>query len=78
MITDRHRVILRWLIKLRLWRAVVNMRIVDFMPCPGTRWLFERMLRMQSMDDRHHAPCCPANHYHYRRLVFQRCTCGAR
>lgn len=29
-------------------------------------------------DDLHHAPRCPANHFHGRRLPTGPCTCGAR
>lgn len=30
-----------------------------------------------AFDDLHHAPCCPANHFHQRRMPTGRCTCGA-
>lgn len=29
------------------------------------------------LDDLHHAPACPANHWHKKRLPTGRCTCGA-
>ena len=29
------------------------------------------------LDELHHAPACPANHYHKQRLPTGRCTCGA-
>lgn len=28
-------------------------------------------------DKAHHAPMCPANHYHGKRAPTYRCTCGA-
>lgn len=28
-------------------------------------------------DDLHHAPSCPANHWHHQRLPTGGCTCGA-
>ncbi len=30
-----------------------------------------------TLDDLHHAPKCPANHFHQMRLPTGRCTCGA-
>lgn len=29
-------------------------------------------------DDLHHAPMCPANHYHRSRVPGRHCTCGAQ
>lgn len=29
-----------------------------------------------ALDDLHHAPACPANHFHQMRLPSGRCTCG--
>jgi len=29
------------------------------------------------LDGLHHAPACPANHFHQMRLPTGRCTCGA-
>lgn len=29
-------------------------------------------------DDLHHAPMCPANHWHKMRMPTRLCTCGAR
>lgn len=43
----------------------------------GFGWLLRGLKERQAVDDRHHAPACPANHYHKMRLVFQCCTCGA-
>lgn len=28
-------------------------------------------------DDFHHAPCCPANHYHHMVMPTAPCSCGA-
>lgn len=30
-----------------------------------------------TFDEFHHAPACPANHYHHTRLPTGRCACGA-
>ena len=43
----------------------------------GFRWLLRRLKQRQIVDNLHHAPACPANHYHKMRLVFRPCTCGA-
>lgn len=71
------RYLIEMLLRLKLWRLGQQMHLVEVLPCRGTCWLFERMLKRQNVDDLHHAPCCPANHYHRRRLVFQQCSCGA-
>jgi hypothetical protein len=34
-------------------------------------------LRFGWPDNRHHAPLCPANHYHYQRKPTGPCACGA-
>lgn len=44
----------------------------------GFDWLVDRLLKSQVVDDLHHAPACPANHYHHTRLVFLPCICGAK
>lgn len=31
-----------------------------------------------AFDELHHAPACPANHYHHMRLPIGGCTCGAQ
>lgn len=78
MIRPIDRKIAVFLVRQRFWRAEVGLfRVVIVMPCKGTRWLFERMLKRQNVDEYKHAPCCPANHWCRRRLVFQRCNCGA-
>ncbi len=33
---------------------------------------------LYTFDSAHHAPACPANHFHQMRLPTGRCTCGAR
>jgi len=77
MLTKRQRRLVQLMLSLRLWMPDVSMRLVWFRARRGTRWLLELLLERQAVDDAHHAPCCPANHYHKRRLVFQRCSCGA-
>jgi hypothetical protein len=64
--------------KARIWRARVGLfRTVEIVPRWGTRWLFNRLRDRQTVDDFHHAPCCPANHWSRQRLVFNNCNCGA-
>jgi hypothetical protein len=75
--TDRR--IAKRLIGWGIWRTEVHMRHEQVLQ-PSRwrgRWLFERMLKRMDRDHRHHAPGCLANHYHYRKLVFHRCDCGA-
>lgn len=81
--TRRHRKIAKVLLKLKLWEIGVQMRCHDVRPRAGWRWrltgwLYDRMRRLQVLDDLHHAPACPANHWRRRRLVLKPCTCGAR
>lgn len=78
MITNNERKLVKWMVKLKLWQVVINFRLPDVYPrCRGTRWIFKWLLRRQVVDSLHHAPCCPANHFHKQRLVFGYCTCGA-
>ena len=77
MILAADRKIASALIRWKLWVGFVHMRAVWFEPRWGTRWILERMMRRQKVDDYGHAPACPANHWHRLRLVFQHCNCGA-
>jgi hypothetical protein len=78
MITDRQRKIVIALVKLNVWRLERGMfGQIEVRSSRGTKWLFNRMRKNQMVDDLHHAPACPANHYHKTRLVFHRCNCGA-
>ena len=78
MILDRDRKMAMRLIRWGLWSAGVGFwRVIEIHRCWGTEWLYCRMMARQTRDDLHHAPCCEANHWHYQRLVFKLCTCGA-
>ena len=77
MILQSHRKFAVALCKLRLWMPFTHMRVTWFRPRWGTNWILETMMRRQVIDRLHHAPCCPGNSWHKRRLVFQRCNCGA-
>jgi hypothetical protein len=78
MIRDLDRKVALLMVRLKLWRADRNLfRTVEIKPRKGTRWLLDVMKRRQARDTAHHAPCCPANHWHYQRLVFHACNCGA-
>ena len=79
MVTKWDRRLIKLMIKVRLWGTIVRMRNLDICePIFGTAWLLKRMRKRQVVDDLHHAPACPANHYHKTRLVFQLCNCGAQ
>lgn len=56
-------------------------RIGDSAGKPGQlrRTMFELAYGegLVTFDDLHHAPMCPANHYHYQRLPNGPCSCGA-
>ncbi len=78
MITKRDRSIASELVELGIWKVVENMRLPDIQPTEETKPLFNAMKKRQKLDDLHHAPCCPANHYHNTRLVLSHCTCGAK
>jgi hypothetical protein len=70
----------RWLVKLMLRANAFHAHyflVWNIQARYGFGWLLNRIKRAQIVDDFHHAPCCPANHYHRTRLVFQPCTCGA-
>lgn len=85
MILDRDRPLAAFLVRLRLWRIVqANSRTEWTMRCArlragwGTQWLWNWMLKRQTHDGLHHAPCCPGNEWLGAELVIQRCNCGAR
>lgn len=78
MVTEPQRQLILRLCRLRMFRARVGLMRTPIVTARwGVRWLLERIKRAQVVDDLHHAPCCPANHYHRQRLVFHPCTCGA-
>lgn len=78
MVTSWERKLIVFMTKTRLWSAVVRMRNIDICgPVFGTAWLLKWIRKRQIVDDLHHAPACPANHYHKTRLVFRACNCGA-
>lgn len=81
-VTEADRRLARDLLWIGLWRREVRMRMMDVGPIPGWRhwltgWIHRGMLRRQVIDKKHHAPACPANHYHRKRLVLLGCFCGA-
>jgi len=78
MVTEKERKFVLLMIRLNLWTLWEWMRLVDLRAKFGTRWVLKILKRKQIVDDLHHAPGCPANHYHMARLVFQSCTCGAK
>ena len=78
MILDADRQTTLALVRAGTWKMERGIfRTVEIVPVNGGKALLEAMKRRQVLDNLHHAPGCPANHFHRRRLVFQRCTCGA-
>ena len=77
MVTDKQRKLIIFMIKIGAFKTGVSLRNVWIDARSGFNWLLERIKRSQVVDDHHHAPACPANHFHKQRLVFQSCSCGA-
>lgn len=77
MVTSRQRKLITFLVKKKIWKLERVMWQVEVRSRFGTAWLLKRIKKKQVVDDLHHAPACPANHYHKMRLVFQPCVCGA-
>lgn len=77
MVTNQQRKFIKLMIKLKLWKITVWLRNIDIQPHFKTKWILNYLKKIQIVDNLHHAPCCPANHFHKTRFVFQKCTCGA-
>lgn len=78
MIRALDRKVVMLMVRLRLWRPEIGLfHTVEIRTGPRTRWLLDWMKRRQRVGTEKHAPCCPANHWHQKRLVFHRCNCGA-
>lgn len=77
MVTLQERWLILALVRCRVFKLYLSMRLPCVSAMRGFGWLLNWIKRRQSVDDLHHAPCCPANHYHRQRLIFQRCNCGA-
>ena len=78
MVTNKQRKLILAMIKIGLWTTTIQMRNVDIKTIFGTYWLKKYLLKKQVVDKLHHAPCCPSNHYHKTRFVFQPCNCHAK
>jgi hypothetical protein len=79
MVTRGERALIIWLVKLSVWKMQRDQLWgrAFFTPMWGTRWLLRWIMQRQVVDDLHHAPLCPSNHWCRQALVFQRCNCGA-
>lgn len=77
MVTNHQRQQVLTMIRLGHWEVAESMRL-PWIRAKRFEGLLKLLQRRQPVDDLHHAPCCPANHYHRCRLVFHRCTCGAQ
>lgn len=77
MITAKERALIKLLVKIKVFQLYVHMRCVRISARPRFRWILRLLLNRQIVDDYHHAPMCPANHWHRQALVIQRCNCGA-
>lgn len=79
MVTNGERRLIIWLVRLKIW-GMQRDRLWGralFKACWGTGWLLRWIEGRQIVDDLHHAPMCPSNHWCRQALVFQRCNCGA-
>jgi len=78
MVTNTQREFILFLIKIKIFGLKEQWRCARV---HTKGWLsqkiYEWLLRRQTWDDLHHAPCCPANHWGKQALVFKKCTCGA-
>jgi hypothetical protein len=74
---DQRRELLRLMCRAGFWEGVVEFRLVMVRP-KHFKQFHAWLLKTQTVDALKHAPCCPANHYHRARIVFQTCTCGAQ
>jgi hypothetical protein len=78
MVTSKERRFIRAMVAMKAFKAVGGFfGTTEIWPRYGFGWILEAIKRRQVVDDLHHAPCCPANHFHKCRLVFETCTCGA-
>ncbi len=77
MVTANERKLIRALVWLKAFRLYVGMRCVRVDANRGFHWLLRLIKQRQVVDDLHHAPACPANHWHRQLLVLQHCNCGA-
>ena len=77
MVTDGQRDFIWGMVRARLFVLKTDMRLTDVHPVFGVGFILKFIKKRQKVDDLHHAPCCPANHFHGTRLVFGSCTCGA-
>lgn len=78
MVNDRERRVIEYCVEHGLMEVRIGLfRTVEIHAPPENERLLKRIKARQKVDDLHHAPCCPANHWHKARLVFQPCNCGA-
>ena len=79
MVTGMERLLVQNLVKAGKAKVSVGLfRVVEVEALnPGAQATLNRLKQRQKVDEWHHAPCCPANHWHRQRLVFGRCNCGA-
>jgi len=77
MVTRQEHWFVYWMVKLGIWHTGEMITLVTVHARYGTGFILNWIKRRQVVDDLHHAPGCPANHYHKQRLVFSPCTCGA-
>lgn len=77
MVTEHERRQVITMVKAGHWVVLESMRL-PWIDAKAFKPLLKLLKRRQKVDNLHHAPCCPANHYHRQRLVFHGCTCGAQ
>lgn len=79
MVTNMERMLITRMVTAGKLTATIGLfRTVEIRATtPGMQQLLARIKARQQVDDWHHAPCCPANHWHRARLVFHGYNCGA-
>lgn len=77
MVTNKERKFIKFMVWIKAFYGYDHMRCLQIGAVWGFLWILNLIEKRQIVDDFHHAPCCPSNHWHKKRLVFQDCTCGA-
>ena len=78
MITPNERKLIVFLVRIKAFNLSYQMRNTQVGARRGFQWILKWLKSRQVVDQLHHAPYCPANHWHRMRLVLQRCNCGSQ
>lgn len=77
MVTLKERKLIIFLLKIKVFGIYEHFRQPQVSCQKWIRWFHKWLLNRQVVDNYHHAPMCPANHWHKKRFVFEHCSCGA-